>query len=155
MRRTLAGKGLDAGPHTIAWHLEHHHQLNVSVASISRHLHAAGLIIPTPAKRPKSSYIRFADEQPNERWQADFTHWHLANGAHIEILCWVDDHSRYALSVTAHHRITGPIVTEEFKKTYARHGIPYSTLTDNGMVFTTRFAGGKGDATATKPNYTT
>jgi transposase InsO family protein len=137
MRRTLAGKGLDAGPHTIAWHLEHHHQLNVSVASISRHLHAAGLIIPTPAKRPKSSYIRFADEQPNERWQADFTHWHLANGAHIEILCWVDDHSRYALSVTAHHRITGPIVTEEFKKTYARHGIPYSTLTDNGMVFTT------------------
>lgn len=43
-----------------------------------------------------------------------------------------------------HHRITGPIVVTEFTKTIANHGIPYSTLTDNGMVFTTRFAGGKG-----------
>jgi hypothetical protein len=59
-------------------------------------------------------------------------------------LCWLDDHSRYALSVTAHRRVTGPIVVECFRKTYELHGIPYSTLTDNGMVFTTRFAGGKG-----------
>ena len=40
--------------------------------------------------------------------------------------------------------VTGPIVVDEFKKPYARHGIPYFTLTDNDMVFTTRFAGGKG-----------
>jgi transposase InsO family protein len=144
LRHTLASKGLDNGPHTIAWHLEHHHQLEVSVASISRHLHAAGLIIPTPAKRPKSSYIRFAAEQPNERWQADFTYWRLAQGPHVEILCWLDDHSRYALSVTAHRRVTGPIVLAEFRNAYGTHGIPASTLTDNGMVFTTRFAGGKG-----------
>jgi len=74
LRTELAGKGLDAGPHTIAWHLQHHHRLDVSVASISRHLTAAGLVQPSPQKRPKSSYIRFAAEQPNERWQADFTH---------------------------------------------------------------------------------
>jgi hypothetical protein len=61
----------------------------------------------------------------------------------VEIL-WLDDHSRYALSVTAHRRVTGPIVVEEFRNTYERQGIPYSTPTDNGMVFTTRFAGGKG-----------
>ena len=82
----LAGKGLDNGPHTIAWHLQHHHGLVVSVPSIHRHLRAAGLITPTPQKRPKSSYIRFAAEQPNERWQADFTHWWLADGTHVEIL---------------------------------------------------------------------
>ena len=29
----LAGKGLDNGPHTIAWHLQHHHGLVVSVWS--------------------------------------------------------------------------------------------------------------------------
>jgi transposase len=87
LRDTLAGKGLDAGPHTIAWHLEHHHRLQVSAASISGHLTAAGLVQPSPHKRPKSSYIRFAAEQPNERWQADFTHWQLANGVHTEILC--------------------------------------------------------------------
>lgn len=144
LRHTLAGKGLDAGPHTIAWHLHHHHAIHVAPASISRHLRAAGLVEPTPQKRPKSSYIRFAAHQPNERWQADFTHWRLANGTHVEILCWLDDCSRLALSVTAHRRITGAIVVTEFTKTIAEHGIPYSTLTDNGMVFTTRFAGGKG-----------
>ena len=144
LRTELTSKGLDAGPHTIAWHLHHHHRLDVSVATISRHLHAAGLVQPSPHKRPKSSYIRFAAEQPNERWQADFTHWWLTRGNHAEILCWIDDHSRYAISVTAHMRITTPIVVDEFTKATQRHGIPYSTLTDNGMVFTTRLAGGRG-----------
>lgn len=31
-----------------------------------------------------------------------------------------------------------------FRETVAEHGIPASTLTDNGMVFTTRLSGGKG-----------
>ncbi|WNG91630.1 IS481 family transposase [Mycobacterium sp. ITM-2016-00318] len=148
LRATLAGKGLDHGPHTIAWHLETHHRLRVSPATIHRHLRAAGLIDPAPQKRPKSSFIRFAAEQPNERWQADFTHWWLADDTHVEILNWIDDHARYALSVTAHRRVTGPIVVTSFKKACEAHGIPVSTLTDNGMVFTTRLSGGKGGRNA-------
>jgi transposase InsO family protein len=148
LRQTLAGKGLDHGPHTIAWHLLHHHGLTVSVNSIHRHLHVAGLITAQPQKRPKASYIRFAAEQPNERWQADFTHWWLAEGTHVEILCWLDDHARYALSVTAHRRVTGPIVLDTFREAIDTHGIPASTLTDNGMVFTTRLSGGKGGRNA-------
>jgi transposase InsO family protein len=144
LRQELSGKGLDHGPHTIAWHLQHHHGLVVSVPTIHRHLRAAGLITPTPQRRPKSSYIRFAAEQPNECWQADFTHWWLADGTHVEILNWIDDHARYALSVTAHRRVTGPIVLDAFRKASAAHGIPASTLTDNGMVFTTRLSGGRG-----------
>jgi transposase InsO family protein len=144
LRADLASKGLDNGPATIAWHLRHHHGLTVGAATIHRHLRAAGLVSPQPQKRPKSSYIRFAAEQPNERWQADFTHWWLADHTHVEILCWLDDHARYALSVTAHRRVTGPIVLAEFRKACDTHGIPASTLTDNGMVFTTRLSGGKG-----------
>jgi len=45
-------------------------------------------------------------------------------------------------------RVTGAIVLAEFRNTVARHGIPASTLTDNGMVFTTRLAGGKGGRNA-------
>lgn len=52
LRATLTATGLDAGPHTIAWHLQHHHQLPVSPATISRHLTAAGLVEPSPKKRP-------------------------------------------------------------------------------------------------------
>jgi transposase InsO family protein len=144
LRKELAGPGLDAGPHTIAWHLAHHYQVRVSATTISRHLARAGLVVPEPAKRPKSSYIRFEAQQPNECWQADFTHYPLTGGADTEILSWLDDHSRLALSVTAHHRVTGPIVVAEFAAAVARYGIPASTLTDNGMVFTTRLSGGKG-----------
>ena len=45
--------------------------------------------------------------------------------------------------MTAHVRVTGPIVLAEFRRTVADHGIPASTLTDNGMVFTTRLSQGK------------
>ena len=102
---------------------------------------------PAPAKRPKSSYIRFEADMPNERWQSDFTHYPLASGADTEILTWLDDHSRYALSVTAHDRVTGPAVLLAFRAACERHGVPASTLTDNGMVFTIRLSGGKGGAT--------
>ena len=144
LRKELAGQGLDAGPDTICWHLQHHHRIKVSPATVSRYLMRAGLVIPEPKKRPKSSYIRFAAELPNECWQSDFTHYPLADGTGTEILTWLDDHSRYALSVTAHQAVTGPIVLQEFRAAIAGHGAPASTLTDNGMVFTTRFSGGKG-----------
>src|SRR5215472_5756956 len=144
LRKELAGQGLDAGPHTIAWHLRHQHQVTVSAATISRYLAARGLVVPEPRKRPKSSYIRFEAQLPNECWQSDFTHYPLAGGTGTEILSWLDDHSRYALSVTAWHRVTGPIVLAAFRAAAAKHGIPASTLTDNGMVFTTRLSGGKG-----------
>ncbi len=152
-RKELTGQGMDAGPVTIAWHLEHHHQARVSPATISRHLTRRGLIAPEPKKRPKSSYLRFQADQPNERWQADFTHYPLANGAGTEILTWLDDHSRYALSVTAHQRITGPIVLTAFQAAITAHGAPASTLTDNGMVFTTRLSGCKGGRNGLDPSW--
>jgi transposase len=59
LRTRLSSAGLDAGPDTIAWHLEHHHKTVVSRSTISRHLARAGLVTPEPRKRPKSSYLRF------------------------------------------------------------------------------------------------
>lgn len=146
LRKELSDAGLDAGPETIAWHLEHHHGHRVSRSTISRHLTAAGLVIPEPRKRPKSSYIRFQASMPNETWQSDFTHYRLTRpdgrpGAEVEIISWLDDCTRYALHVTAHARITTPIVKVTFREAAGQHGIPASTLTDNGMVYTVRLAG--------------
>jgi transposase InsO family protein len=144
VRKDLAGRGLDAGPQTIAWHLAHRHGLRVSPATVSRYLARAGLVTPDPRKRPRSSYLRFAAELPNQCWQSDFTHYPLASGTGTEILAWLDDHSRYLLRITAHRHVAGPTVVTEFRGAVAEHGIPASTLTDNGLVFTTRFAGGRG-----------
>ena len=105
LRRQLTDVGADAGPDTIQWHLEHFHRVSVSTTSISRYLSAAGLVTPQPHKRPRSSYIRFEADQPNECWQSDFTHYRLVEsdgspGRDTEILTWLDDHSRFALVVT-------------------------------------------------------
>ncbi|MBP7595840.1 MAG: IS481 family transposase, partial [Candidatus Microthrix sp.] len=147
LRVDLAERGLDAGPETIQWHLAQAGH-DVSVSTIRRRLIAAGLVTPEPKKRPRTSYIRFEAELPNECWQSDFTHYFLTDGTDTEVLVWLDDHSRYALSVTAHLRVTGPLVVDTFNRTGATQGFPASTLTDNGLVYTARFAGGKGGRNA-------
>jgi len=142
LREDLTKRGLDAGPHTIQWHLKQTGH-TTSVSTIRRRLLDAGLITPQPKKRPKSSYIRFEADLPNETWQSDFTHYRLADRTDTEVLVWLDDHSRFALSVSAHRRVTGDLVVDTFNQTASLQGFPASVLTDNGMVYTTRFSGGR------------
>lgn len=97
-----------------AWHLERVGLRALSTSTIHRILHQAGLIVAQPRKRPKSSYIRFASDQPNEMWQSDFMHWRPADGTDVEVLNWLDDHSRYLLAATAHQPVTGDDVVAEF-----------------------------------------
>ena len=143
LRTHLTGQGLDAGPVTIAWHLEQEGLRVPSTSTIRRILHAAGLVKPEPRKRPKNSYTRFEADFPNECWQSDFTHWRLADGTDIEILNWLDDHSRFLISCTAHIPVTGDDVITTFLTATEEHGTPASTLTDNGRVYTARFGGGR------------
>jgi hypothetical protein len=119
LRKQLAESGLDAGAETIGWHLEHRHAVTLSRATINRILVRTGAVIPEPAKRPRSSYIRFEAEMPNETWQSDFTHYRLTRpdgspGADVEVITWLDDHSRHALHISAHHRITARLVLDTF-----------------------------------------
>ncbi|WGW12939.1 IS481 family transposase [Saxibacter everestensis] len=144
LRGTLQAAGLDAGPQTIAWHLQRQGHATPSTSTIRRILHAAGLITPEPKKRPKASLHRFEAAQPNETWQSDFTHWSLADGTDVEILNFLDDHSRYLLACTAYRPVTGTVVVNTFAQASSYYGLPASTLTDNGLVYTARFAGGKG-----------
>jgi len=129
LRQKLTATGLDAGPDTIGWHLAHHHGVTVSRATISRYLTKHGLVVPEPKKKPKSSYIRFQAQMPNETWQSDFTHYRLTTpaddpGNDVEIISWLDDHARYALSVTAHVRVTEAIVLATFRATLTSTGSP-------------------------------
>src|SRR5277367_2308303 len=145
LRQQLVADGLDAGPMTLQWHLAQRGLPVPSTSTIRRILHHHGLITPQPRKRPKSSYHRFAADQPNECWQSDFTHWTLADGSDVEILNWLDDHSRYLLCCTAYRRVAGPDVVASFTATAATYGLPASTLTDNGSVYTSRFTHGHND----------
>ncbi len=143
LRIVLTARGLDAGPATIAWHLGREGLPGPSTSTIRRVLHAAGLVVPEPRKRPRSSWRRFEAAAPNELWQSDFTHWRLADGSEVEICSWLDDHSRYLLACTVFRRVGGDDVVATFTAAGDAHGWPAATLTDNGSVYTSRFTGGR------------
>jgi len=144
LRIELTAGGLDAGPATIAWHLGRAGLPVVpSTSTIRRILGAAGLVVPEPRKRPRSSWIRFEAAAPNDVWQSDFTHWRLADGSEVEIISWLDDHSRYLLGCAAFRRVAGDDVVATFTAAGDAHGWPAATLTDNGAVYTSRFTGGR------------
>jgi transposase InsO family protein len=143
LRVDLVARGLDAGPATIAWHLEREGLPVPSSSTIRRILHAAGLVVPEPHKRPRSSWIRFEAAAPNEVWQSDFTHWRLTDGSEVEIINWLDDYSRYLLACTVFRRVSGDDVVATFTAAGDAHGWPAATLTDNGAVYTSRFTGGR------------
>jgi transposase InsO family protein len=143
LRRELIRQGHDAGPHTIARHLEREFAEVPSVATIWRVLRRHGLVTDQPQKRPKSSLIRFCAELPNEMWQADTTHWRLADGSDVEICNLVDDHSRLCLASDAYRAVTAQDVVTSFRKACDYHGLPASLLSDNAAVFTGYYRKGK------------
>jgi transposase InsO family protein len=143
LRKELVDQGLDAGAHTIAYHLTRRGVDAPSVATIWRVLTRRGFVTPQPQKRPKSSFIRFCAEMPNERWQADITHWRLAEGTEVEILNALDDHSRFLVASDALVVFKAADVVASFHRAAAAHGFPASLLTDNGAVFTAAPRGGR------------
>jgi transposase InsO family protein len=140
LRKSLADEGLDAGAQTIRYHLlvRHRRRRNLvpSVATIWRVLSRRGFITPQPQKRPRSSFRRFQADLPNECWQADTTHWALADGADVEILNMLDDHSRLLVGSRAFVTTKAADVVATFHQAAETHGFPASMLTDNGAIFT-------------------
>jgi transposase InsO family protein len=145
LRKELMDLGLDAGAHTIEVHLGRAHpgEPIPSVATIWRILVRRGFVTPQPQKRPKSSYVRFEAQMPNERWQADITHVKLATGVEVEILNVIDDHSRMLVGSDARRIFKAADVVGSFHQAAATHGFPASLLTDNGAVFTAVPRGGR------------
>ncbi len=141
LRKQLSEAGHDAGAETIAWHLQQQSGHAPSVATIWRVLARRGFITPQPHKRPRSSWHRFVAELPNELWQADITHWPLADGREIEILDIIDDHSRLLTGSTARTVFKAGDVVADLHAAIARHGRPERLLTDNGAVFTGHYRG--------------
>jgi transposase InsO family protein len=142
LRKELADLGLDAGAQTIHYHLALHHEQVPSVSTIWRVLRRRGFVTPQPHKRPRSSWVRFEAQLPNECWQSDVTHWRLADGSEVDVVNFIDDHSRLAVAAQVLPRATAPAVLEVFQAAADTWGFPAALLTDNGCVYTTWHRGG-------------
>jgi transposase InsO family protein len=143
LRKELLEIGTDAGADTIHTHLEREFASVPSISTIQRILTRRGFVTPAPKKRPKSSFIRFEADLPNECWQSDMTHWHLADGAGVEILTFLDDHSRLVLAIRAYPTTTMANVRALFSRTCAAYGTPASVLSDNGAIYNAGSRGGR------------
>lgn len=146
LRKELTELGVDAGAHTIHYHLQHRRRRRrrdvPSVATIWRVLSRRGFVTPRPQKRPRSSWRRFQAELPNECWQADTTHWALADGTDVEILNVIDDHSRLLVASRVYVTAKASDVVETFHHAASELGLPASMLTDNGAIFTAQARNG-------------
>ncbi len=136
LRKELDQAGHDSGAQTIAFHLERRHGHTPAVSTIWRVLVRRGFVTHQPHKRPKSSFVRFEADQPNERWQLDITHWTLADGGDVEILNQLDDHSRLVVGSDARAGFKAADVVTCFAHAARRYGPPAQMLSDNGAVFT-------------------
>ena len=143
LRQELVAGGHDAGPETIAYHLQGQVEKMPSVATVWRILKRHGLITPQPHKRPRSSFIRFEAMLPNETWQLDSTPWQLADGSPVEILNFLDDKSRLALASACFPTLKADDVVRVFYSASNTFGLPASLLSDNAAVFTGRSRRGK------------
>jgi transposase InsO family protein len=143
LRKELVTAGHDAGPETIAYHLIGKVSKQPSVATVWRILKRKGLITPQPHKRPKSSFIRFEAQLPNETWQLDSTPWQLADDSAVEILNFLDDRSRVALASRALVTVRAVDPVDVLYSASNTFGLPASLLSDNAAVFTGRSRRGK------------
>src|SRR5437588_5121924 len=143
LRQELTAAGDDAGAHSIAYHLAGRLEQAPSVTTIWRILKRHGLITPQPHKRPRSSFLRFEAQLPNEMWQCDSTPWQLADGSPVEILNLLDDHSRLLLNSAAYPTLKALDVVQAFTTAAANYGLPASFLSDNAAVFSGRSRRGK------------
>lgn len=140
LRKALSGSGLDAGAATIRYHLGPEAP---STSTIWRVLKRRGFVVDQPRKKPRSAWLRFESELPNETWQADITHWSLASGAVVDILDFIDDHSRVVTGAVVRPTTRAQDVIDTFHEIAAVWGYPASCLTDNGAVFNARSRKGR------------
>jgi transposase InsO family protein len=112
-----------------------------SESGVYRALARAGLIEPGGRRRRAEHWRRWERGAPNELWQMDVVGgFLLADGSHAKALTGVDDHSRFCVSAALMARERTRPVCEALAAALARHGVPQQLLTDNGKVFTGRFA---------------
>ena len=122
----LARKGVEPAP---------------SESGVYRCLVRAAVIDPMTRRRRRETWKRWERGGPMELWQLDVVHgFLLADGTSAKALTGIDDHSRFCVSARLMVRERTQAVCDGFSSALQTYGVPQQVLTDNGKVFTGRFA---------------
>jgi len=105
-------------------------------STVNKILKRNGLVTPQPAKRPKSSYRRFAYARPRDCYQVDATEVKLAGGTAAVVFDVLDDCTRLLAAAVASDAETAAGAVAALNAAVAACGAPGIILSDNGAAFT-------------------
>jgi transposase InsO family protein len=142
-RKELADGGWDNGAQSIFWRMKAAGQHPPTPRTIHRVLERRGMVVPEPAKRPRSSYRRFGFARTNDCWQVDATVCKLADGTAAVVFHLLDDCSRKALNSVAAAAETSAAACRCVTEAISEFGVPAMFLSDNGSAFSAKIRGGE------------
>ena len=130
------------GPRRIAFELVRKGvEPSPSESAVYRCLVRSAVIDPESRRRRREQWKRWERAAPMELWQLDVVHgFALADGTAAKALTGIDDHSRFCVSARLMLRERTQAVCDGFSSALREYGLPTQVLTDNGKVFTGRFA---------------
>lgn len=116
-------------------------------ATINRVLGREDLLTRNPAKRPKSSWRRFAYARPRDCFQIDGTEHTLADGSVVVAIDIIDDCSRVWVASHVAAGETSDAAIAALTSAVTQFGAPGLVLADNGRAF----SGGARHTNLTRP----
>jgi transposase InsO family protein len=123
----------------------HHRLVAMGVAdvpapsTITAILRRHGLLAADP---PHRDFQRFEHAAPNDVWQMDFMGHRALTTGRVHPWTLLDDHSRFALSLTACANQQQATVSDQLTAAFHRYGLPRAILSDNGSPWGTAGMGG-------------
>lgn len=109
-----------------------------SRSTINRVLARHDLLERNPAKRPRSSFRRFAYARPRDCYQIDATNVRLADGSLAAVFDVLDDCTRTLVACHAAPAETAQDAITAITHAFTAYGPPAILLSDNGTAFTSR-----------------
>jgi transposase InsO family protein len=109
-----------------------------SRSTINRVLARHELLERNPAKRPHSSFRRFAYARPRDCYQIDATNVRLADGSLAAVFDVLDDCTRTLVACHAAPAETAQDAITAITHAFTAYGPPAIVLSDNGAAFTSR-----------------
>jgi transposase InsO family protein len=134
-RKQLDEEGWDNGATSIYYRLLAEGVATPSIRTVHRVLVRMALVVPDPAKRPRSALHRFEFPATDDCWQIDAFAHVLANGAKVVVFQLLDDHSRYEVANLAWPAENGAGAWTTMTTAIDRYGPPRMVLSDNGSAF--------------------
>ena len=112
--------------------------IGVSATTVRRVLKNEGIkpqVVPKRIRRHQPVQ-HFERAEPNQLWQSDLFTFLLRKHERLYVAAFLDDHSRYLVSLAIAHHQRSVLVLEALSRGIAEYGSPREILTDQGRQYT-------------------